>query len=172
MVTAHVPTLCTLSARCLRSQRCSRKGARAKSREKVGGVRGMSCSTRSERAHFFWRCCGVPVAWGGFGGTNVRPLIIALVVSIRNHRDGRVATFRPIPQSVSGVGVRFSIGDKIRNLGEKSFFASPGARGSFLYYCGVVIIFLSLFSRNWESDVSSETLWRSCAAGRGAVSAS
>jgi hypothetical protein len=61
------------------------------------------------------------VAWGGFGGTNVRPLIIALVVSIRNHRDGRVATFRPIPQSVSGVGVRFSIGDKIRNLGEQSF---------------------------------------------------
>jgi hypothetical protein len=51
----------------------------------------------------------------------VRPLIIALVVSIRNQRDGRVATFRPIPQSVSGVGVRFSIGDKIRNLGEKSF---------------------------------------------------
>jgi hypothetical protein len=32
-----------------------------------------------------------------------------------------VATFRPIPQSVSGVAVRFSIGDKIRNLGEKSF---------------------------------------------------
>jgi hypothetical protein len=51
----------------------------------------------------------------------VRPLIIALVVSVHNHRDGRVATYRPIPQSVSGVGVRFSIGDKIRNLGEKSF---------------------------------------------------
>jgi hypothetical protein len=32
-----------------------------------------------------------------------------------------VATFRPIPQSVSGVVVRFSIGYKIRNLGEKSF---------------------------------------------------
>jgi hypothetical protein len=65
---------------------------------------------------FLWRG-----AWGGFGATNVRPLIFALVVSIRNHRDGRVATFRPIPQSVSGVGVRFSIGDKTRNLGEKSF---------------------------------------------------
>jgi hypothetical protein len=46
---------------------------------------------------------------------------MALFVSVRNRRDGRVATFRPIPQSVSGVGVRFSIGDKIRNLGEKSF---------------------------------------------------
>jgi hypothetical protein len=32
-----------------------------------------------------------------------------------------VATFRPIPESVSGVGVRFSIGDRIRDLGEKSF---------------------------------------------------
>jgi hypothetical protein len=51
----------------------------------------------------------------------MRPLIIALLVSVLNRRDGRVATFRPIPQSVSGVGVRFSIGDKIRNLGEKSF---------------------------------------------------
>jgi hypothetical protein len=51
----------------------------------------------------------------------VRHLIIALVVSVCNRRDGRVATFRPIPQSVSGVGVRFSIGYKIRNLGEKSF---------------------------------------------------
>jgi hypothetical protein len=51
----------------------------------------------------------------------VRPLIITLVVFVCNRRDGRVATFRPIPQSVSGVGVRFSIGDKIRNLGEKSF---------------------------------------------------
>jgi hypothetical protein len=39
----------------------------------------------------------------------------------KSRRDGRVATFRPIRQSVSGVGVRFSIGDKIRNLGEKSF---------------------------------------------------
>jgi hypothetical protein len=46
---------------------------------------------------------------------------MALFVSVRNRRDGRVATFRPIPQSVSGVGVRFSIGYKIRNLGEKSF---------------------------------------------------
>jgi hypothetical protein len=53
----------------------------------------------------------------------------------------------------------------------RNLFASPGARGSFLYYCGVVIIFLSLFSRNWESDLSSETLWRSCGAGRGAGSA-
>jgi hypothetical protein len=60
-------------------------------------------------------------AWGGFSGTNVRPLIISLVVSVCNRRDGRVATFRPIPQSVSGVGVRFSIGDRIRDLGEKSF---------------------------------------------------
>jgi hypothetical protein len=114
---------------------------------------------------FLWRG-----AWGGFGGTNVRPLIIALVVFDPNRRDGRVATFRPIPQSVSGVGVRFSIGDKIRNLG-RNLFASPGARGSFLYCCGVVIIFLSLFSRNWESDLSSETLWRSCGVGRGAGSA-
>jgi hypothetical protein len=65
---------------------------------------------------FLWRG-----AWGGFGGTNMRPFIIALVVFVCNRRDGRVATFRPIPQSVSGVGVRISIGDKIRNLGEKSF---------------------------------------------------
>jgi hypothetical protein len=65
---------------------------------------------------FLWRG-----AWGGFGGTNVRPFIIALVVFVCNRRDGRVATFRPIPQSVSGVGVRFSIGDRIRDLGEKSF---------------------------------------------------
>jgi hypothetical protein len=52
----------------------------------------------------------------------------------------------------------------------RNLFASPGARGSFSYYCGVVIIFLSLFSRNWELDVSSETLWRSCGVGRGAGS--
>jgi hypothetical protein len=44
----------------------------------------------------------------------------------------------------------------------RNLFASPGARGSFLYCWGVVIIFLSLFSRNWESDLSSETLRRSC----------
>jgi hypothetical protein len=50
----------------------------------------------------------------------------------------------------------------------RNLFASPGARGSFLYSCGVVTIFLSLFSPNWESDVSSETLWRSCGVGRGA----
>jgi hypothetical protein len=37
--------------------------------------------------------------------------------------------------------------------------------------CGVVIIFLSLFSRNWQSDVSSEMLWRSCGVGCGAGSA-
>jgi hypothetical protein len=43
----------------------------------------------------------------------------------------------------------------------RNLFASPGTRERFLYYCGVVIIFLSLFSRNWELDVSSETLWRS-----------
>jgi hypothetical protein len=65
-------------------------------------------------------------------GTNVRPLIIALVVSVRNHRDGRVATFWPIPQSVSGVGVRFSIGDKIRNLGEKSFCLTRRQRKFFI----------------------------------------
>jgi hypothetical protein len=29
-----------------------------------------------------------------------------------------------------------------------------------LYYYGVVIIFLSLLSRNWESDLWSETSWR------------
>jgi hypothetical protein len=76
---------------------------------------------------FLWRR-----AWGGFGGANVRPLIIALVVSVRNRRDGRVATFRPIPQSVSGVGVRFSIGDKIRNLGEKSFCLTRRQRKFFI----------------------------------------
>jgi hypothetical protein len=104
-------------------------------------------------------------------GTNMRPLIIALVVSIRNHRDGRVATFRPIPQSVSGVGVRFSIGDKIRNLGVKSFCLTRSERKFFIYHCGAVIIFLSLFSRNWDSELSSETLWRSCGVGLGAGSA-
>jgi hypothetical protein len=71
-------------------------------------------------------------AWGGFGGTNVRPLIIALVVSVPIRRDGRVATFRPIPQSVSGVGVRFSIGYKIRNLGEKSFCLTRPERKFFI----------------------------------------
>jgi hypothetical protein len=76
---------------------------------------------------FLWRG-----AWGGFGGTNVRPLIIALVVSVRNLRDGRVATFRPIPQSVSGVGVRFSIGYKIRNLGEKYFCLTRRQRKFFI----------------------------------------
>jgi hypothetical protein len=76
---------------------------------------------------FLWRG-----EWGGFGGTNVRPLIIALVVSVPNHRDGRVATFRPIPQSVSGVGVRFSIGYKIRNLGEKSFCLTRPKRKFFI----------------------------------------
>jgi hypothetical protein len=115
---------------------------------------------------FLWRG-----AWGGFGGTNVRPLIIALVVSVPNRRDGRVATFRPIPQSVSGVGVRFSIGDKIRNLGEQSFCLTRCERKFFIYHCGVVIIFLSLFSRNWELELSSETLWRSCGVGLGAGSA-
>jgi hypothetical protein len=64
--------------------------------------------------------------------TNGRPLIIALVVSVPNRRDGRVATFRPIPQSVSGVGVRFSIGDKIRNLGEKSFCLTRRQRKFFI----------------------------------------
>jgi hypothetical protein len=64
MVAALVPTLCTLSAtclrfprrccfcvrsqrcstRCLRSQRSPTEGACAKSREKVGCVRGVSCS--------------------------------------------------------------------------------------------------------------------------------
>jgi hypothetical protein len=44
----------------------------------------------------------------------------------------------------------------------RNLFVSPGARGSFLYYCCGVIIFLSLLSRNWEFDLSSETLWRSC----------
>jgi hypothetical protein len=43
-----------------------------------------------------------------------------------------VATFRPIPQSVSGVGVRFSIGDKIRNLGEKSFCLTRRQRKFFI----------------------------------------
>jgi hypothetical protein len=62
----------------------------------------------------------------------VRPLVIALVLSFRNRRDGRVATFRPIPQSVSGVGVRFSIGDKIRNLGEKSFCLTRRQRKVFI----------------------------------------
>jgi hypothetical protein len=62
----------------------------------------------------------------------VRPLIIALVVFVRNRRDGRAATFRPIPQSVSGVGVRFSIGDKIRNLGEKSFCLTRRERKFFI----------------------------------------
>jgi hypothetical protein len=62
----------------------------------------------------------------------VRPLIIALVVFVCNRRDGRVATFRPIPQSVSGVGVRFSIGDKIRNLGEKSFCLTRRQRKFFI----------------------------------------
>jgi hypothetical protein len=64
--------------------------------------------------------------------TNVRPVIIALVVYVRNRRDGRVATFRPIPQSVSGVGVRFSIGYKIRNLGEKSFCLTRPERKFFI----------------------------------------
>jgi hypothetical protein len=32
----------------------------------------------------------------------------------------------------------------------RNLFVSPGARASFLYYCGVVVIFLSLFSRNWD----------------------
>jgi hypothetical protein len=63
--------------------------------------------------------------------TNVRPLI-ALVVYVRNRRDGRVATFRPIPQSVSGVGVRFSIGDRIRDLGEKSFCLTRHERKFFI----------------------------------------
>jgi hypothetical protein len=76
---------------------------------------------------FLWRR-----AWGGFPGANVRPLIMALFVSVRNRRDGRVATFRPIPQSVSGVGVRFSIGDKIRNLGEKSFCLTRRERKFFI----------------------------------------
>jgi hypothetical protein len=62
----------------------------------------------------------------------VRPLIIALVVFVCNRRDGRVATFRPIPQSVSGVGVRFSIGHKIRNLGEKSFCLTRRQRKFFI----------------------------------------
>jgi hypothetical protein len=62
----------------------------------------------------------------------VRPLIIAVVVSVPKRRDGRVATFRPIPQSVSGVGVRFSIGDKIRNLGEKSFCLTRRQRKFFI----------------------------------------
>jgi hypothetical protein len=43
-----------------------------------------------------------------------------------------VATFRPIPQSVSGVGVRFSIGYKIRNLGEKSFCLTRRQRKFFI----------------------------------------
>jgi hypothetical protein len=51
---------------------------------------------------------------------------------VRNRRDGRVATFRPIPQSVSGVGVRFSIGYKIRNLGEKSFCLTRPERKFFI----------------------------------------
>jgi hypothetical protein len=51
-----------------------------------------------------------------------------------------------------------------------NLFAAPGARGSFLYYCGIVIIFLSVFSRNWESGLSSEPLWRFCGVGRGAGS--
>jgi hypothetical protein len=54
----------------------------------------------------------------------------------------------------------------------RNLFASPGARGRFLYYCGVVIIFLSLFSRNWESDVSSEVvafLWREALGGFGGL---
>jgi hypothetical protein len=76
---------------------------------------------------FLWRG-----AWGGFGGTNVRPRIIALVFSVPNRRDGRVATFRPIPQSVSGVGVRFSIGDRIRDLGEKSFCLTRRERTFFI----------------------------------------
>jgi hypothetical protein len=64
--------------------------------------------------------------------TNVRPLIIALVVSVCNQRDGRVVRFRPIPQSVNGVGVRFSTGDKIRNLGEKSFCLTRSERTFFI----------------------------------------
>jgi hypothetical protein len=71
-------------------------------------------------------------AWGGFGGTNVRPLFIALMGFVSNQRDGRVVTFRPIPQSVSGVGVRFSTGDKIRNLGEKSFCLTRRERKFFI----------------------------------------
>jgi hypothetical protein len=63
---------------------------------------------------------------------NVRPLIIALVVSVCNQRDGRVATFRPTPQSVSGVGVRFSTGDRIRDLGEKSFCLTRRERKFFI----------------------------------------
>jgi hypothetical protein len=43
-----------------------------------------------------------------------------------------VATFRPIPQSVSGVGVRFSIGDRIRDLGEKSFCLTRRERTFFI----------------------------------------
>jgi hypothetical protein len=43
-----------------------------------------------------------------------------------------VATFRPIPQSVSGVGVRFSIGDRIRDLGEKSFCLTRRERKFFI----------------------------------------
>jgi hypothetical protein len=62
----------------------------------------------------------------------VRPLIIALVVYFRNRRDFRVATFRPTPQSVSGVRVRFSIGDKFRNLGEKSFCLTRRQRKFFI----------------------------------------
>jgi hypothetical protein len=74
----------------------------------------------------------------------VRPLIIALVVSVRNHRDGRVATFRPIPQSVSGVGVRFSIGDKIRNLGEQSFCLTRRQRKFFILLrcCNHISVFI------------------------------
>jgi hypothetical protein len=44
----------------------------------------------------------------------------------------------------------------------RNLFASPGARASFLCYCGVVVIFLPLFSRNWESDLSSERVFLRC----------
>jgi hypothetical protein len=74
-----------------------------------------------------------------------------------------VATFRPIPQSVGGVGVRFSIGDRIRDLGEKSFCLTRRER-KFFILLRCFNHFLSLFSRNWESDLSLETLWRSCGA--------
>jgi hypothetical protein len=101
---------------------------------------------------------------------NVRPLIIALVFLFATSEMAEWPRSGPYLRALAEWGFDSRLATGFAILG-RNLFASPGASGSFLYNCGVVIIFLSLFSRKWESNLLSETLWRSCGVGREAGSA-
>jgi hypothetical protein len=116
-----------------------------------------------------WRSCGVGRGAGSAALTCV-PLLLRYWFLFATIEMAEWPRSGPYLRALAEWGFDSRLATGFAILG-RNLFASPGARGSFLYYCGAAIIFLSLFSRNWESDLSSETLWRSCGAGRGAGSA-